>query len=102
LELITVGQVDFSFPSAHAALGEWAMLIDSKRVRNPANKMALVGMKRALSQVDLSAVRRGTGAALRTLYSEVLGEEIPDRIAELLSQLDQQLRQLDQKDRDST
>jgi hypothetical protein len=77
-------------------------LIDSKRVRNPANEMGLVSMKRALSQTDLSAVRRGTGAALRTLYSDVLNEEIPDRIAELLSQLDQQLRQLDQKDRNGT
>jgi hypothetical protein len=77
-------------------------LIDSKRVRNPANEMALVRMKRALSQADLSAVRRGTSAALRTLYSDVLSGEIPDRIAELLSRLDQQLRQLDQKDRDGT
>jgi hypothetical protein len=59
-------------------------------------------MKRSLSQADLSAARRGIGAGLRTLYSDVLREEIPDRIAELLSQLDQQLRQLDQKDRDST
>jgi hypothetical protein len=64
--------------------------------------MALVGMERDLSSADLMAVRRGIGAALRTLYSDVLGEEIPDRIAELLLQLDQQLRQLDQKDRDST
>jgi hypothetical protein len=95
LELITAGRVDISFPSAHAAFEEWAMSIDSKRVRKPANELALVGMKRGLSQADLSAVRRGTGAALRTLYSDVLGEEIPDQIAELLSQLDQ-------KDRDST
>jgi hypothetical protein len=98
LELITAGRVDISFPAAHAALGEWTMSIGSKRFRNPANKLALVGMKRGLSQADLSAVRGvsgGTGAALRTLYSDVLREEIPDRIAELLSQLDQ-------KDRDST
>jgi hypothetical protein len=64
--------------------------------------MALVGMERDLSRADLMAVRRGIGAALRTLYSDVLREEIPDRMAELLSQLDQQLRQLDRKDRDST
>jgi Anti-sigma factor NepR len=102
LELITAGRVDISFPSAHAALEEWAMLIDSKRVRNPANEVALVGMKRVLSPADLRAVRSGIGAALRTLYSDVLREEIPYRIADLLSQLDQQLRQLDQKDRDST
>jgi hypothetical protein len=102
LELITAGRVDISFPSTHAVLEEWAMLIDSKRVRNPASDMALVGMKRALSQADLGAVRRGTGAALRTLYSDVLCEEIPDRIAALLTQLDEQLRQLDQEDHDST
>jgi hypothetical protein len=90
------------FRSAHAALREWAMLIDSTRVRNPANKMALVGMARDLAPADLKAVRTGIGTALRALYSEVLREEIPDRMAELLRQLDQQLRQLDQKDRDST
>jgi hypothetical protein len=100
LELITAGRVDISFPSAHAALEEWAMLIDSKRVR-PANEMALVGMKRGLSQADLNALRRGIDPELQTLYSDVLREEIPDRIAQFLSQLDQQLRQLDQKDRDS-
>jgi hypothetical protein len=94
------GRVDISFPAAHPALGEWTMSIGSKRVRNPANERASVGMKRGLSQADLSAVRRGIGAALRTLYSDVLGEEIPGRIGELLSQLDQQLRQPDQKDRD--
>jgi hypothetical protein len=77
------------------------MLIDW-RGRNPANKMTLVGMERDLSPADLIAVRRGIGAALRTLYSEVLREEIPERIAELLSQLDQQLTRLDEKDRDST
>jgi Anti-sigma factor NepR len=64
--------------------------------------MALVGVERGLSAADLRAVRTGIGAALRTLYSDVLREEIPDRMAELLLQLDQQLSQLDQKDRDST
>jgi hypothetical protein len=51
---------------------------------------------------DLKAVRTGIGAALRTLYSDVLREEVPDRMAELSRQLDQQLRQLHQGDRDST
>jgi hypothetical protein len=78
------------------------MSIDSNRVRNPANEMALVGMERDLSAADLMAVRRGIGAALRTLYSGVLREEIPAPIGELLSQLDQPLRQLDKKGRDST
>jgi hypothetical protein len=86
------------FSSVNAAcLGEPAML-----GRNPANAMALVGMERDLSPADLRAVCTGIGAALRTLYSDVLREEIPDRMAELLLQLDQQLSQLDQKDRDST
>jgi PAS domain S-box-containing protein len=75
---------------------------EPNRVRNPANEMALVGMERDLSPADLRAVRRGIGAALRALYSDVLREEIPDRIAELVSQLDQQLRQLDQENRHST
>jgi Anti-sigma factor NepR len=84
---ITAGRVDISFPSAHATLEEWAMLIDSKRVRP--------GERDGVGRHETRAVRRGIGAALRTLYSDVLREETPDRIAELLSQLDQ-------KDRDST
>jgi len=40
---------------------------------------------------DLKAVRTGIGAALRTFHSDVLREEIPDRIGELLRQLDQQM-----------
>jgi hypothetical protein len=39
---------------------------------------------------DLKPVRAGIGAALRTLHSDVLREEVPDRIAELLKRLDQQ------------
>jgi gentisate 1,2-dioxygenase len=42
---------------------------------------------------DLQAVRTGIGAAIRTMYSEVLREEFPDKIAELLRQLDQQRMQ---------
>jgi hypothetical protein len=59
--------------------------------------MALVGMARDLAPADLEAVRTGIGAALRALYSEVLTEEIPDGMAGLLRQLDQQPRQLDQQ-----
>ena len=72
-----------------------------RAVRNEADEMALVGMERDAAPTDLKAVRSSIGEALRTLYSDVLREEVPDRIAELLRQLDQQLRQLDQKDRDS-
>jgi hypothetical protein len=38
---------------------------------------------------DLKAACTGIGAALRTLHSDVLREEVPDRMAELLRQLDQ-------------
>jgi hypothetical protein len=69
---------------------------------NPANEMALVGIERDLSPADLKAMCRRIGVELRTLHSDALREEIPDRIAEVLQQLDQQLRQLDQKDRKST
>jgi hypothetical protein len=65
--------------------------------------MALVDMERYPAPSDLKALRTGIGQALRTLYSDVLREEIPGRMAELLLQLDQQLRQLDQqKDVDGT
>jgi hypothetical protein len=37
----------------------------------------------------LKAVRTGIGAELRTLYADLLRERVPDRIAELLKQLDQ-------------
>jgi hypothetical protein len=70
---------------------------DCEGVRNEADEMALVGMEHDPAPSDLKAVRTGIGQALRTLYSDVLREEIPDRMAELLLQLDQQLRQLDQK-----
>ena len=73
-----------------------------ERVRNEASEMALVGIDRDPGPTDLKAARRGIGQALRTHYSDVLREEVPDRIADLLMQLDQHLRQLDQKDRDST
>jgi hypothetical protein len=39
---------------------------------------------------DLEAVRTGVGTALRTIHSDVLRERVPERIAELLRQLDRQ------------
>jgi hypothetical protein len=64
---------------------------------NPASGMALVGMGlRPKADPDFEAVRTAIGTALRSLHSNVLHEPLPDRIAELLRQLDQQLRQLDQ------
>jgi hypothetical protein len=44
--------------------------------------------------LDLKAVRTGIGAALRMLHCGVLREEVPDRIAELLRQLDQPTEKL--------
>jgi hypothetical protein len=41
---------------------------------------------------ELKAVRTGIGAAVRALHSEVLREAVPDRIAELLRQVDQLLQ----------
>jgi len=65
--------------------------------------MTLVGMgRRPRAGRDFEAVRTSIGTALRSLHSNVLNEPLPDRIAELLRQLDQQLRQFDQqKDADS-
>jgi hypothetical protein len=44
---------------------------------------------RPSAEFDTKAVRVGIGAAIRAIHSDVLGEEIPDRIAELLRQLDE-------------
>ncbi len=38
---------------------------------------------------DLNAVHTGIGTAIRTIHSDILREEVPDKIAELLRQLDQ-------------
>ena len=46
-------------------------------------------MARDLAPADLNAVRTGIGSELRKLHSDVLREEIPDRIAELIRQLEQ-------------
>jgi hypothetical protein len=44
---------------------------------------------RPRAESDLQAVRAGIGAAIRTIHSDVLREEIPDRMAALLRQLDE-------------
>jgi Anti-sigma factor NepR len=54
---------------------------------------------------DFEAVRTAIGTTLRSLHSHVLNAPLPERIAELVRQLDQQLSQLtqaQQKDADST
>ena len=64
------------------------------------NEIASVGTK---APADLKAVRVGIGAALQALYSDILREELADRIAELVGQLDDRLPPLDQeKDTDRT
>jgi hypothetical protein len=60
----------------------------------PKNGMTLVGMgRRPSADRDFEAVRTAIGTALRSLHSNVLNEPLPDKIAELLRQLDEQLRQ---------
>lgn len=45
---------------------------------------------------DFQAVRTAIGTALRSIHSHVLNEPLPERIAELVSQLDQRLTRLDE------
>ena len=52
-------------------------------------KRDAVGRHGARPNVDFKAVRTGIAAELRALHFDVLREEVPDRIAELLKQLDQ-------------
>jgi hypothetical protein len=53
-------------------------------------------IRRPRARSPLDSVRAGIGSALRSLHSDVLYEPLPDWIVELLRQLDEQLRQLDQ------
>ena len=65
--------------------------------RIPADGMMWVGMgRRPKARSHFDSVRAGIGSALRSLHSDTLREPLPERIAELLWQLDEQLRQLDQ------
>jgi hypothetical protein len=48
-------------------------------------------MARELAQADRKAVRSNIGAELRKLHSDLLRNEIPERMAELIKQLDQQM-----------
>jgi Anti-sigma factor NepR len=67
------------------------MLKNGRECRE-ADKRDGVGPPRARpdADFDLKAVRTGIGAALQGIHADVLGEEVPDRISELLRQLDQQ------------
>jgi hypothetical protein len=67
---------------------EGVELMNCEGARNTARRLALVGMARDLASADVRAVRTGIGAELRKLYSHVLREEMPAKMAELLKQLD--------------
>ena len=47
----------------------------------------MVGMARDLATADLNALCTSIGAELRKFYSDVLREEVPDKMAERLDQL---------------
>jgi hypothetical protein len=57
-------------------------------------------MVRDLALANLRVVRTAIGGELRRLYSDVLREEIPDRMAELIRQLDQ-LKEAGPRDQDT-
>jgi hypothetical protein len=53
------------------------------------DELALVGTKRKLTSANLKAVLSGVRAGLRMLRADEIREDIPDRIGELLRQLDE-------------
>jgi Anti-sigma factor NepR len=67
-------------------------LLMSYRERRESDKRADASphQTRRDANADLGAVRAGIGTALRMAHAGLLREEVPDRIAELLKQLDQQ------------
>jgi len=71
---------------------EWGELLASRRECRESDKRTSAGPHetRPDASADLEAVRTGIGTGLRTIHSEVLREQVPDNIAELLTQLDQQ------------
>jgi hypothetical protein len=61
----------------------------------PPDGMTLLDMThRPNAHAHLDSMRAGIGSLLRSLHSDVLREPLPDRMAQLLRQLDEQLRQL--------
>ena len=92
--------VDTSFPLSHPGIGEMGRDADElPGGRNPGKRNDVGRMgRRPRARSHLDSVRAGIGSALRSLHSDVLREPLPDRIAELLRQLDERLRQLDQDD----
>jgi Anti-sigma factor NepR len=73
------------------APGKWGeMLVSCRGAGIPASGITLVGMaRRPRAGLDFEAVRTAIGTALRSLHANVLREPLPDRMVELLRQLDQ-------------
>ena len=63
--------------------------VEQDGARNTGHGLALVSMARDLAPADLNAIRTGIGAELRRLHSDALREEISDRMAQLIKQLEQ-------------
>ena len=64
--------------------------MNCEKVGKPTNDRSSADMETPPDAgADLKAVRTGIGAELRTLHSDVLRDEVPARMAELLKQLDQ-------------
>jgi Anti-sigma factor NepR len=71
---------------------EWGKLFANRRECRETDKRSGVGPQEIRPQADgdLEAVRTGIGTAMRAIHSDVLSEQVPDRMTELLTQLDQQ------------
>jgi len=65
-------------------------MLMNRRECQRADQQDGAGTQSNVGDFDLKAVRAGIGTALKTLHSDVLREEVPDAIAELLKQLDRQ------------
>jgi hypothetical protein len=52
--------------------------------------------RRPKARSNFDAARAGIGTALRSLYSNVLNDPLPEKIVELLRQLEEQLRKFDE------
>ena len=61
----------------------------------PSDGMTLLDMThRPSAHANFDSMRAGIGSALRSLHFDLLREPLPDRMAQLLRQLDEQLGQL--------
>jgi hypothetical protein len=75
------------FPSWKIGARKW---IFGGRAGKPARLVAMA--RRPNRSLAFQAIRTAIAAELKRLYFNLLGEPIPDRMAELLKQLDQPLK----------